>query len=110
MVKPLEEIIAAGARFEMHMNFGGSGHGLIYTCNAEPRISLSKGWRKARGKNARRENYRTFSVQGVEERFLTLEEAWMTVNKLDQAKERDAEWAAAAPKKAKPAYIPGMID
>ncbi len=106
MVKPLAEVQAGGASMVMHLNYGSDGHGYVYRAVLESRITVHVFNPKPKSKKPRR---RVFCVEGVETEFLTFEEAWMAVAKIDQAKADEIAWAAAAPKK-KPAYIPGMID
>lgn len=109
MVKPLKEIQDAGARFAMHLNMGSAGHTMGYTAIADDRLGIRKGWRKARGEK-KKTWFREFVVAGCPEPFLTIEEAWEALRKIDQQATDEAEWNAAAPKKPKPAYIPGWTD
>lgn len=104
-VSRLEEVRAAGATMKMHINYG-DGYGYVYRCIGEPRISLSYGGPK--GRKSKRKPWRVFLVEGVEEEFLTLEEAVAAVEALDQKAKDDVAWDAAAPPKKKPGYLPGM--
>lgn len=99
----LEEIQAAGATLAMHLNYG-NGYGYVYRCIGEPRILLKIGGPK--GRNSKFERYRYFVVEGVDQEFLTLEEAVAAVEKIDQAKANDIEWEQAAPKKVRPSGLP----
>lgn len=103
MTRPLEEVQNGGAALAMHLHYN-DGHGYVYRAVLEPRITVHKFSPKRKSKKP---FSRVFMVQGIETEFLTFEEAWLAVDKIDRTAQQDAEWERAAPKK-KPAFIPGM--
>lgn len=98
-VSRLEEIQAAGATLSMHLNFG-DGYGYVYRCVAEPRLTVHI--QGPKGRKSKRQRSRVYRVQGIEDDFLTLEEAIAAVEKIDQGARDEQEWNAAAPRKPRP--------
>lgn len=102
----LEEIGKGATTLVLHINYG-NGYGYVRRSVVEPRLTVASGGPK--GRKSKFEAYRRYAVDGIEGVFATLEEAVLAIERLDQQKQRDAEWDAAKPKRPKPAALPDLI-
>ena len=98
-MKTLEEIRAAGARFQMHLNLGDS-YAYHYCCIAEPRLFIALGGPK--GRKSKAKPYRIFAVADDPAEYLSLEDAYNALKARDDADNRaiqdELEWELAAPR------------